>query len=196
MCEAELPWLNRACRQCALPLSGPDLVCGACLAKPPAFDRAQALWRYQPPVIGAIYALKFHKRLELARALGEILARRLRLDSPIDCLVPIPLHPARYRARGFNQALEIARPLSKRFKLPLRPQLCRRLRDTPPQRTLSAEARRQNLQGAFEATADLSGRRIALIDDVLTTGATAHAVAYALKQAGAVWVEVWVLARA
>jgi ComF family protein len=110
--------------------------------------------------------------------------------------VPVPLHPSRYRTRGFNQALEIARPLADRLKLPLCPNLCRRVRPTPPQRLLDAQTRRQNLRGAFQTTADLSGCRIALVDDVLTTGATADALAAVLKQAGAKQVEVWVLARA
>lgn len=195
-CFDELPWLRHACGRCALPLRGTGLVCGGCLAKPPGFDRTLALWHYLPPVVGLIHALKFQGRQDLARALGEMLAARLRPIPPPDCLVPVPLHPTRYRARGFNQALEIARPVASRLRIPLCPQLCRRLRPTQPQSLLAAQARRANLRGAFQATADLSGRHIALIDDVLTTGATAHAAATALKQAGAAKVEVWVLARA
>lgn len=124
------------------------------------------------------------------------MASRLQPIPPPDCLVPIPLHPARYRARGFNQALEIARPVASQLKIPLCPKLCRRVRITPPQRLLDAEERHKNLRGAFQATEDLSGRHIAIVDDVLTTGATAHEVATALKRAGAVQVEAWVLARA
>jgi ComF family protein len=143
-----------------------------------------------------IYALKFKRQQELARLFGELLAASLTATPLPDCLVPVPLHPSRYRTRGFNQALEIARPLADRLKLPLCPNLCRRVRPTPPQRLLDAQTRRQNLRGAFQATADLSGCRIALVDDVLTTGATADALAAVLKQAGAKQVEVWVLARA
>ncbi len=195
-CSDELPWLEHACRQCALPLGNSGLICGACLSKPPGFDRTQALWHYLPPVTGLIRALKFQGRQDLARLLGKVMASRLQPTSLPDCLVPVPLHPARYRARGFNQALEIARPVASQLKIPLCPTLCRRVRITPPQRTLDAAARRKNLRGAFQATADLSGCHIAILDDVLTTGATADEVAAALKRAGAVQVEVWVLARA
>lgn len=195
-CFSELPWLEGACRQCAFPLSDSDLVCGACLSKPPGFDRTRALWHYRPPVQGLIHTLKFQGRQDLARVLGEIMARCLWPVSLPDCLVPVPLHPARYRTRGFNQALEIARPIARQLKIPLCPKLCHRVRITPPQRILDAKERRKNLRGAFQATETLSGCHIAIVDDVLTTGATAHEVATALKQAGAVQIEVWVLARA
>lgn len=196
ICFNELPWLEHSCWRCALPLSNSELICGACLSKPPGFDRTQALWHYLPPVTGLIHALKFQRRQDLARPLGEMLAGCLRPSPLPDCLVPVPLHPTRYRARGFNQALEIARPIANRLKIPLCPKLCRRIRITPPQRMLDAEERRRNLRGAFQATTELSGRHIAIVDDVLTTGATAHEVATALKRAGAAHVEVWVLARA
>lgn len=113
-----------------------------------------------------------------------------------DCLIPVPLHPSRFRARGFNQALELARPIAAKLRLPLCPGWCRRVRDTAPQRLLDAAERRGNLRGAFAATENVRGRRVALLDDVLTTGATLHEAASALKKAGAAWVEVWVLARA
>lgn len=195
-CYLELPWLSHACHQCALPLSHPGLVCGACLSRPPGFDRAKALWYYRPPVKGLIYALKFQGRQDLAWVLGGMMADRLQATPLPDCLVPVPLHPARYRTRGFNQALELARPIAKKLKIPLCPNLCRRVLDTAPQRTLAASERRKNLRGAFVATEDLNGLRIAILDDVLTTGATVHEVASTLKRAGAAHVEVWVWARA
>ncbi len=143
-----------------------------------------------------IYALKFKGRQELARLFGELLAAKVNAPFLPDCLVPVPLHPSRYRTRGFNQALEIARPLAHRLNLPLCPNLCRRVCPTPPQRLLDAKTRRQNLRGAFQATSNLSGCRIAIVDDVLTSGATADELAAVLKRAGATQVEVWVLARA
>ncbi len=174
----------------------PGLICGACLKKPPAFDRTYPLWHYRPPVPGLIHALKFQGRLECARLLGEIMAEQLGTLLPPDCLLPVPLHPARYRERGFNQALEIARPLTKQLGLPLTPRLCRRTRFTPPQYTRDAQGRRKNLRGAFQASKAVDGCRIAVVDDVMTTGTTAHEVAAALKRAGASRVEVWILARA
>ncbi len=113
-----------------------------------------------------------------------------------DCLVPVPLHPTRYRQRGFNQSLEIARFVATRQRIPLRPELCRRTRATPPQRHLNARERHRNLRGAFTATTAVRGLNVAVIDDVMTTGATVGEVAETLKRAGAGRVEVWVLARA
>ncbi len=130
------------------------------------------------------------------RLLGELMARRMAEEERPDCLVPVPLHPTRYWQRGFNQSLEIARFIATRLRLPLRPELCRRTRATPPQRNLNARQRHRNPHGAFAATKATQGLDIAVIDDVMTTGATVREVAETLKRAGAGRVEVWVLARA
>ena len=108
----------------------------------------------------------------------------------------MPLHPARLRERGFNQAVELARPLARRLGVPLAAALCRRLRDTPAQASLDRAARRRNVRGAFACDGDLSGRHVAVVDDVLTSGATIDALARALKKAGAARVSAWVAARA
>ncbi len=195
-CFKTLPWLTCTCHVCARPLPVPGKTCGACLRHPPPFVRCQALWAFRPPVSGLIAALKFGGHRPCKRLLGELLSSRVATWKRPDCLVPVPLHPSRYRQRGFNQALEIARFITARHNIPLRPELCRRIRVTPPQRTLPAKARRNNLRGAFETTGELPGLHVAIIDDVMTTGATVTEIARTLKKAGAGRVDVWVLARA
>ncbi len=172
-------------------------VCGACQRRPPAFAAAVALFRYAPPIDQLVHGLKYHGRLELARVLGGLLADALaRRSLHTDLIVPVPLHRARLRARGFNQALELAWPVSRRLGVPIDYRCVVRARDTAPQATLTRKARRRNVRGAFVATGRLDGLRVALVDDVATTGHTADAVAACLRRAGARRVELWVLARA
>ena len=195
-CLRTLPWLTHACPRCARPLPVRGASCGACLKHPPPFEACRALWHFHPPVSGLIAALKFRGYRASMRLLGELMARRTADWERPDCLVPVPLHPTRYRQRGFNQSLEIARFVAAYHRIPLRPELCRRTRATPPQRHLNARERHRNLHGAFAATKAAQGLSVAVIDDVMTTGATVRGVAEALKRAGAGRVTVWVLARA
>jgi ComF family protein len=141
--------------------------------------------------------LKFNGRLELAAALGLLLARHpelARRAKDYDLIAPVPLHPARLRERGFNQALELARPLSSRLGIPLSASVLRRARPTRRQQGLTRREREQNLRLAFSA-ASLDGRRILLLDDIMTTGATLRAAARCLLEAGASAVDVAVPAR-
>jgi ComF family protein len=192
-CQADLPWHSQPqCPRCALP--APDgQVCGACLKHPPAFDRTRAALAYAFPLDRLIPRLKYHGQLAIAPALGECLAEAA-APGP-DCLIPMPLHAKRIRERGFNHATEIAREVAKRLGLPLDTASCQRIRDTPPQMGLKHDARRRNVRGAFVCTGDVRGRRIALIDDVMTTGTSLDELAKTLKQAGALEVETWVVAR-
>ncbi|GLK60164.1 MULTISPECIES: ComF family protein [Azotobacter] len=201
-CEAELPWLGAHCAICALPLPAADLVCGACQKRPPAFDRVEAPWRYAFPVDTLIARFKHQARWPLGRLLGELLARHLQhayaegLPRP-DGLLPVPLAQGRLRRRGFNQAHMLARWLGRPLELSVEEHLLLRLHDTPAQQELDAIARRRNLRGAF-ALADpaaVAGRHLALVDDVLTTGATVEALARLLRAAGAARVDVYCLAR-
>jgi ComF family protein len=174
-----------------------EAVCGQCQQQPPPFDRVLSPFLYQTPVDHLILQLKFSQRLEMARLLGELMARWLepRLDSRPDEIIPVPLHPRRQRTRGFNQALELARPIARHLQLPLNTRSCQRQRYTAPQTGLDATARARNVKKAFQIKGPL-GRRIALVDDVMTTGQTMQALAKALRKAGAEEVEVWVCARA
>ncbi|HWR76591.1 MAG TPA: ComF family protein [Thiobacillus sp.] len=194
-CLAGLPWHSQPqCPQCAIPT--PDgQVCGACLKHPPAFDRSCAALAYAFPLDRLIPRLKYHGQLAIAPALGECLAQVAASRPRPDRLIAMPLHAKRIRERGFNHATEIAREAAKRLGLPLDTDSCRRVRDTPPQMGLKHDARRRNVRGAFVCTGDVRGQRIALIDDVMTTGTSLDELAATLKQAGAREVTCWVAAR-
>jgi ComF family protein len=146
-----------------------------------------------------IRALKFHQQLGLARLLGEQLARRLVPETPRpDLIIPVPLHGARLHERGYNQALEIARPVARALGVPLDFRSLVRVRATAPQTGMTVAARRKNLRGAFALRDDAAVRnlRVALVDDVMTTGSTVQAAAQCLCASGAREVEIWVIARA
>jgi len=194
-CLDDLPWHRMPhCPQCALPTPDGQL-CGACLKHPPAFGRTRAALSYLFPVDQLIQRLKYNGRLAAAPVLGELRARHVESAPRPELLVPMPLHPSRIRERGFNHASEIGRYIARHLDLPLATTHCQRIRDTPPQVALAYEARRRNVRGAFICGGDVSGKRIALIDDVMTTGTSLDELSKTLKQAGATEVETWVVAR-
>lgn len=182
------------CPVCALPLARAE-ICGRCLRDRPAYDRVIAAFQYAFPVDVMIRRLKFSGALPLAHTLGSQLWQATRERPQPDLLLPMPLAAPRMRQRGFNQATEIARPLATMRGLRLEPDLCTRVRDTPAQSGLSLTARRANLRGAFHCSARVLGAAVVVIDDVMTSGATLHALAHQLKAAGAHSVECWVVAR-
>jgi ComF family protein len=193
-CLRELPVIEAAhCPDCLIATERGER-CGACLAHPPDFDRAYALYRYEFPVNRLVHGLKYQARFALARAWGRMLAART-ADFPADGVLPLPLHAERLAERGYNQALEIARHCARARGLPLYGESLVKHRSTPPQSGLSLKARRRNLQGAFRCLEDFSGRHLLLIDDVLTTGATANEAARVLKRHGAASVGIAVVAR-
>jgi len=192
-CETDLPWLPRQrCAVCALPLPS-GAVCGACVALPPQFDRVDAPFAYRYPLAQLIHALKYGGRLALARTLGDALTRTVSRD--VDAIVPMPLARERLAERGFNQALEIARVVAARTGIPLLRNAVRKVVDTPPQAALPWNERARNVRRAFVCDSDFAGERIAVVDDVLTTGATLNELARVLRKAGAVGVAGWVVAR-
>lgn len=201
-CEADLPWLREQCTTCALPLPAPGLICGQCLRHPPSFDHVAAPWRFAFPVDSLISRFKHQARWPLGRLLAEQLARHLDhafdegLPRP-DALLPVPLARKRLRQRGFNQAQMLAEWLSPVLAIPVERKLLQRVQDTPSQQQLDAASRRRNLRQAFALINDddLAGRHVAIVDDVLTTGATAEALARLLKRAGAARIDVYCLAR-
>jgi ComF family protein len=198
-CAAALPRNLAPCPHCALPLAdGRTGPCDPCRSRIQTFDRAFAPFRYQPPVDFLLRRLKFDGRLSHARLLGELLAAALaeRGDPPPDCIVPVPLHPLRLRERGFNQALELARAPARHFRIPLVAAGLRRVRHTAPQTQLDARGRLTNPLGAFALGRPLHGSRVALVDDVMTTGSTVAECARVLRVGGATEIEVWAIGRA
>lgn len=196
-CRADLPFQTHACRACGvtLPVSG---LCGRCLVKPPFYQGVVSLFDYAPPVDGLITGLKYHGKLGHARLLGLLLAQRLlqQGDEPPEVVLPVPLHRRRLRERGFNQAVEIARPVAHALRIPIELHGCRRERMTSPQSTLPAARRRKNVSNAFAIARDFRWRRVAIVDDVMTTGHTVAALAHCLGRHGVEEVRVWVCARA
>jgi ComF family protein len=197
-CADELPWNDAACARCALPLPAPAPACGACLRTPPPYAAASAPLRYAAPLDRLLPRFKFHADLACGRLLASLLLQAWpQPPAGVDALVPMPLHRARLGRRGYNQALELARPLARAWALPLAPQALQRVRATAPQTELDAAARRRNVSGAFApGGATLRGRRLLLLDDVVTTGATVAEAATTLLAAGAASVQVLALARA
>lgn len=194
-CRRDLPVNAPACPSCAAPVPVPR-TCGRCLRRAPAFDAAWAAFRYEAPVSRLIQALKFHGSLAAGRVLGELMAEELTRSDAVrpDVLVPVPLHPARQRSRGYNQALELARAIARRSGIALAPDLCERRRATREQVALSAAERRANVRRAFRVTRT-PPQSVGIIDDALATASTTGEIAAALRRAGAEHVVVWCAAR-
>ncbi|WP_339415374.1 MULTISPECIES: ComF family protein [unclassified Pseudomonas] len=203
VCETELPWLLEHCDVCALPLPMEGLVCGQCQRQPPPFKQVIAPWTYSFPIDSLISRFKHQARWPFGQMLARLLAQHLqhRLDNTEltrpDCLLPVPIARKRLRERGYNQALMLTRWLSSELNLPHDEHVLLRPHDTVAQQALDAKTRKRNLLGAFALApgAQVQDRHFALVDDVLTTGATAHSLAQLLMKAGARQVDVYCLAR-
>nr|WP_295381155.1 ComF family protein [Pseudoxanthomonas sp.] len=189
-----LPWNLSACDRCALPLPVPGC-CGRCLRRPPPVEATCAVFLYGAPVDRLLPRLKFHHDLAAGRLLAELMTPSLATQPRPRALIPVPLHRERLRRRGYDQALELARPLARRLDLPLLPRALRRIHNTAPQSELDARARRRNLRAAFQAGPAPLPDHVALVDDVMTTGQTLHAAALALRRAGVARVDAWICAR-
>lgn len=199
-CIASLPHQDLACPRCGLPLPPHSIQageCGECLADPPPFERARIPLIYRPPLDSLIGSFKYHGSLADGRLLGELMMHGSgHRESGVNGLVPLPLHPQRLRERGFNQAAELARWAGQALDMPVLASHLYRHKAGTPQRGARRRDRQRNVRGAFDCKPLPAGSRIALIDDVVTTGATARAAAQALRKAGADHIELWAIARA
>ena len=194
-CQQDLPRLPAThCPICAVPTGTADL-CGQCLKRMPAFDTVRAAFVYTFPIDRLIQRLKFGGALAVSRLLGGELLAAIDASQRPDMVIPMPLSKQRLRERGFNQASEIARPLMRALNIDLDTDACERLRHTPPQMGLTLAQRRANLRDAFHCRRALGGAKIAVVDDVMTSGATLEEVARTLKRAGALRVSGWIVAR-
>lgn len=192
-CDSTLPYLTEPhCPLCALPTLNGD-ICGRCLKRMPQFDRTLAVFAYAFPLDKLVQALKFGERLMLVNGLADSLAQRVEVRP--DCIIAMPLHPSRLRDRGFNQSQELARRVANNLDIPLLAHACQRVRDTPPQTALKWKERGKNMRKAFTCTQELAGKHVAVVDDVMTSGASLNEVSLALRSAGAREVSAWVIAR-
>jgi len=171
--------------------------CGKCQRQQPSCDQAHALLLYQEPVNILIQQFKFNRKLEYSRLFSVLLAEKLNLlDEQPDLIIAVPLHNSRLRSRGYNQAWELARHLSRLSGIPASHKVCSRIKKTPLQTGLKASERKRNLKQAFAITGNVKGLHICIVDDVMTTGSTLEAIASVLKVAGAAHVSGLVVARA
>ena len=197
-CGAELPRILSACRQCGLRLSlRTDILCAVCLENPPPWDSGIAGLVYRYPVDQMLCRFKFNRNLACGQILGdELVAAIVRADRPLpQAIIPVPLHRSRQFSRSFNQAETLARQAGKALKIPVHSGLLSRKRRTGAHSGLDAAARRKNIKGAFYCRPNVI-RHVALVDDVLTTGATLAECTRTLKRAGVEQVSVWIAARA
>lgn len=198
-CAADMPRNTSCCLRCALPLPTAAACCGHCLRHPPAWNAAWAPFRYGWPLDRLETRYKFAGDLASGRVLAGLWQREPQpsLSALPQALLPVPLHHGRLRQRGFNQALELAKPLARAFGLPLHAQALRRVRATQAQSELDAASRRRNVRHAFVLAPGMRlPDHVAVVDDVMTTGATLAECVRVLKRSGVQRVDVWALARA
>lgn len=198
------PISEPTCPRCGCPLASkaaltysPDHLCVRCRLRRPSYTRAWSLYPYTPPLQDAIRLFKYHKKVILADALGDLMQPILQRLPEVDLLIPVPLHHSRLKEREYNQSLLLADRLNRRLRAPCSYDNLVRLRQTPSQTELSRAARIKNLRRAFsvQRPGEVNGKRILLIDDVFTTGTTVNECAKALRKAGAADVYVATLAR-
>jgi ComF family protein len=201
-CHQSLPINDLACTRCAIPLPpGSTGMCGQCIQKPPPYERCVAAWRYEPPLDYFVQRLKFNRDLVFARLMAGLFAEYLekiyekQKDKP-DVIIPVPLHARRLRERGFNQSVEIAKVVARQLGIPVDMRACTRIKMTQPQAELPAGQRKQNVKGAFAFDPAASYERIAVLDDVMTTGHTINELTKTIQKVGKQSVDVWICARA
>ncbi len=198
ICLTQLLKNDCCCYQCGMPLEQTlqTNICGYCQSIPPSFDRTYAPFIYQGVIRYLITNLKFNQHYKNARLLGQLFSDALPEAKLPQCIIPVPLHKKRYRQRGFNQCLEIAKTVGRKLQIPIEAKLCIRHRNTAHQVGLATKERRKNVENAFSVIKKTNYTHIAILDDVMTTGSTLREVALVLKKSGIITIELWVCARA
>ena len=194
-CDAALPYLDEPhCPVCALPTVQGG-VCGRCLSHPPIFTHTEEVFAYTFPLDKLMLAMKYGEQLALTNAFAEKLSHRIERNNLPDYVLPMPLHPTRLKERGFNQSQLLAKKIAHELDIKLLSNACQRVRDTPSQSSLKWKERDKNMRNAFRCEVDLTGKRVALVDDVMTTGASLNALAKVIKKSGATEINTWIIAR-
>jgi len=201
-CENDLPWHRDACPQCAQPLgqtssSSLQSPCGQCLKNPPPFTQTIAAFRYEMPISQWVNQLKFYNQLLPSQLLGALLAKKIKAQSlqlP-QCIIPVPLHKQRLIKRGYNQTHEIAKTVAHILQIPIDPHYCQRIRATAAQTEIPQRQRYSNIKNAFQAKSNKVYQHLAIVDDVVTTGATVSELAKTLLLNGVHRVDIWCSAR-
>ena len=198
ICFENLLKNNYYCYQCGTPLESITQInlCGYCQSIAPAFKTCHAPFLYQGIIRYLITYLKFNQHYKNARLLGQLFVESLAGHKLPQCIIPVPLHKKRYRQRGFNQSFEIAKTIGAQLQIPIEAKLCIRHRNTPHQVGLTIKDRHNNVKNAFSLIKETHYTHIAILDDVMTTGATLQEIACILKKAGVINIELWVCARA
>ncbi len=196
-CQQQILRNNSACVQCGKPMKKVNDICEDCFQTPKLFANTHAPYLYQGIMRYLILQLKFQRQYKNARLLANLFTDTLQIQTELpEVIIPMPLHRQRYQQRGFNQSLIIAQHISKHLKIPINSNACVRHKDTLQQLNLNANQRLQNVSNAFSIQHNLNYKSVAVLDDVMTTGATANAITQTLKQAGVKQVDIWVCARA
>lgn len=195
-CEQKLPWIEHGCMRCGIRVSAPHTHCMRCYYAPPPFDGLSALFEYVWPVSAFIAKLKYAGSLPFGNLLGALLAKHLTLTSKPDCVLAIPLFPDKQKMRGFNQTHELARVIAKEFLLPFDWRSCTKIKESRSQVLLTGKARAKNVQAKdFHIAPSFKPKHVLVIEDVVTTMATASAFTMALKEHGVHTVEIWSVCR-
>lgn len=207
-CCLDLPQNNQPCSRCGIPIkalggSGFDTFCEDCFVDPPFYLSSRIPFLYQFPMDQLISAMKYQAQPQLSKALSKLMAKQIKQQDMAvlpEALIPIPMHPSKQRRRGYNQATYLAKHLGKVFGIPIMHNALEKITSTDAQRNLSAKERQQNLSGAFRIKPSKMKQlskleHVAIIDDVVTTGATANEASHCLTKAGIEQIEIWAIAR-
>jgi ComF family protein len=198
-CQPHLPHYTTGCTSCgaSLPTQADSNLCGICIATPPAYDQLYALYNYAEPISSFIHQLKFQNNLRIARWFSHEWISKFNNQIILpDIIFPVPLHHTRLSERGFNQAIEIAKPLAQDFNIPIDIKTCIRIKNTNAQSALNLKKRNNNVKNAFALSKTITANHVALFDDVVTTGNTVSEIAQLLRKVGVRQIDVWCVARA